>query len=106
MHADDTVIPALEDAMRVKLENLLLGAPVDIDAPLFNEGDLSAIEERFRRFIDDRELDGRVSGVPTQAALKGVNHRLKHPYAKSNPSRPSFLDTGLYQANARVWISE
>jgi hypothetical protein len=43
-------------------------------------------------------------GVPTKAALKGINHRLRHPYRKSNPRRPSFVDTGLYVASFRAWM--
>ena len=61
------------------------------------------IASAFRVFLDQRELDGVVPGVPTQAALKGVNHRLAHPYAKSNPERPSFIDTGSYGASFRAW---
>lgn len=66
----------------------------------------SAIEAKFRHFIDAREMDGKVEGVATEAAKKGVNHRLKHPYAKGNPERPSFRDTGLYQANMRATFEE
>lgn len=43
--------------------------------------------------------------VPTKAALRGVNHRLAHPYAGSNPRRPSFFDTGLLAGSGRAWIT-
>ena len=95
------VVAALDDVMRDRLDNLLMGAPVP--DTLFQEGDLSEVEDAFRRFLDAKEMDGRVPGVPTQAALRGVSHRFSKPYAK-RPERPSFIDTGQYQANfvARV----
>lgn len=95
----------LTEVMQGRLENLLMGAPTP-DEGAFPEGSLGGIEERFRKMLDDRELDGRVEGVPTQAAQRGVNHRLMRPYARSNPSRPSFIDTGLYQNSMRAWVEE
>jgi len=44
-------------------------------------------------------------GIPTGAAEAGVNHRLLHPYAKDNPERPSFIDTGQYQADFKSWVT-
>jgi hypothetical protein len=35
--------------------------------------------------------------------MRGVNHRFMHPYAR-RPSRPSFIDTGLYVANFTAWV--
>ena len=99
------ITDALEEAMRGKLETLLMGGPGAVPGgPLFGEGELSAIESAFREFLDRREMDGRVPGVPTQAALAGVNHRLARPYARGNPARPSFIDTGQLQASFRAWI--
>jgi len=40
-------------------------------------------------------------GVPTRAALMGVNSRLKKRRGKR---RPSFRDTGLYQASFMAWV--
>lgn len=62
------------------------------------------IAAAFRHFLDQREMDGVVPGVATGAAKKGVNHRLKHPYVKSNKERPSFVDTGTYQASFKAWV--
>ena len=94
----------LADVLMGKIENVLMGAP-EQDASVV-EGDLGRIEERFRAMLDNRELDGRVEGVPTQAALRGINHRLAHPYARGNSARPSFIDTGAYQNSMRAWIEE
>jgi hypothetical protein len=66
----------------------------------------SAIKTEFNKFIDSKAMDGVQPGVPTAAALAGVNHRLKHPYAKGNPVRPSFKDTGLFEQSMRSWIEE
>lgn len=77
------------------LGDLLKGAPVSHP---FAEAE-NKIAKRFRDCLNSRELDGKIAGVPTAASLAGVNHRLKRPYRKSNPVRPSFIDTGLYQAS-------
>jgi len=64
---------------------------------------LDQIKRMFRSYILSRKLDGRVKGVPTKASLLGINHRLKHPYAKRAP-RPSFFDTGLYVNAFKAWV--
>lgn len=102
---EDEIVAALEAAMQGKLETLLLGGPVDT-AELFSDGDFGPIEQAFRKFLDTEGMRGRAAGVPTAAAQAGVNHRLLHPYAKSNPPRPSFIDTGSYQTSMRAWIEE
>lgn len=69
-------------------------------------GALSECEHLFRRFISSQEAERvGIPGTPTQAALLGVNHRLAHPYAKANPRRPSFRDTGLLEASFKAWIT-
>ena len=72
---------------------------------------LSQMQHDFRTFISSREAESAVRGVgpmkfpvPTLAALAGVSHRYKHPYAKGHGRRPSFRDTGLYEASMRAWI--
>jgi hypothetical protein len=98
LHKDD-IDEALADSAAGALENLLMGSPVGADA--FGAGQ-SKIEDAFRKFIDTKEMERLgYPGVPTKAALKGVNHRLKR---KRGPSRPSFQDTGLYEANFAAWV--
>jgi len=99
------IADALTDAMQGKLEDILLGSPIEIGDKLFSEGELGEIEQLFRKMLDGRELDGKIAGVPTQAAEAGVSHRSLHPYAK-RPARPSFIDTGQYQAAFRAWATE
>lgn len=94
----------LEEALGGALENVLVGAPLDADP--FAEG-CSKIDEAFREFLSSREAEAvGIEGTPTAAARKGVNHRLKHPYAKANPRRPSFIDTGLMQASEKSWVED
>jgi len=65
---------------------------------------MEKIRVMFNEFLDSKEMDGMgVAGVPTIAALHGVSHRFKHPYAR-RAARPSFIDTGLYEASFRSWV--
>ena len=93
---------AIEEGLVGELENRLMDAPPNRDA--FGAA-TSQIETVFRDFLDNDEIAklGMVPGVPTAAALRGVNHRMMHPYAR-RAARPSFLDTGLYSASFRAWI--
>ena len=93
---------AVGRAVQNAIADLFSGAPAPEGVSPARDAN-AEIEETFRHFIDQKELDGVVPGVPTAASLAGVNHRLKRPYAKSNPPRPSFKDTGLYQASFKVW---
>lgn len=101
LHGPD-VAGALSESVCDALEALLMGAPSSIDA--FGAG-TSKIEDLFKQFLSSQEAErAGIPGAPTAAALKGVNHRLKRPYAKVNPRRPSFVDTGLYAASFKSWI--
>ena len=93
---------ALEKGLAGALEHLLMGAPTKLDP--FAEG-AGQISDRFKQFLNNREIERLgYPGVPTKAALKGVNHRFAHPYAKANKRRPSFIDTTLYQDSMRAWV--
>ena len=99
---DKGIAKDLESSLEGALENLLTGAPLGGNA--FAEAE-SEIEQRFKNFLTNREMETLgYPGVPTQAALAGINHRLKHPYKKSNPRRPSFVDTGLYESSFKAWV--
>ena len=100
---EDFVAKSLEEGLAGTLEDLLTGAPPSKDP--FGRG-CSAIESRFKDFLSNREMDQLgYPGIPTGAAEAGVNHRLLHPYAKDNPERPSFIDTGQYQADFKSWVT-
>jgi hypothetical protein len=95
----EEIVGALENGLAGSLENMMLGAPVN--ANIFGTAE-SEITTLFRKFIESKEMDHLgYPGVPTKASLKGVNHRLK---LKKGPVRPSFRDTGLYEASMRAWV--
>ena len=62
----------------------------------------SAIEHRFKEALSLKEFDG-LPGVPTAASLKGTTSRKA---SKKGGSRPSFIDTGVYQASFKSWVDE
>lgn len=101
-HASDVVAPALEKSVAGAITSLMSGAPVTIDP--FGSA-TSKIEDAFKQFLSTGEAERLgIPGVPTQAALRGVNHRMARPYAR-RASRPSFIDTGLYQSTFKAWFT-
>lgn len=98
---EGAIATTIQESLADALENLMAGAPASNP---FADG-LGDIEKMFKDFLITSEVEHvGIKGVPTQAALDGVDHRLMHPYAKANPRRPSFIDTGLYLANFKCWI--
>jgi hypothetical protein len=93
----DEIAAALVDSMVGAIGNLAAGAP-PVNNP-FGDAE-SEIEQSFRKFLDDEEMNGQ-PGVPTRAALRGVNRRLKR--GRGSP-RPSFIDTGLYESSFTAWV--
>lgn len=92
----------LEDSIAGSLESLLMGGNT---APNPFAKAESAITNMFKDFLAKGDVEHMgIDGVPTQAAQHGVNHRLVHPYAKSNPRRESFIDTGGYHDHFIAWI--
>lgn len=97
----DVIQNSLAGSVAGALEALFMGRRIDP----FGRG-TQAIQQKFRDFINSGEAERvGIPGTPTAAALRGVNHRRKHPYRKSNSRRPSFRDTGLYVASFRSWVS-
>lgn len=97
------IATAMAEAVKDRIEALIMGRPAT--GELFPEiGD--DIKVMFHKFISEKEIERLgITGVPTQAALSGVSHRFKHPYAKRG-SRPSFIDTGLYLDSFVAEVSE
>lgn len=94
---------SLTKSLQGSLESVLMGGPPSAD-PF--KAACSSIETRMKDFISKGEMEKiGYPGVPTQAALKGINHRLAHPYAKANKRRPSFIDYGLYQQSMKAWTT-
>lgn len=110
LHLDDVIAPALADSMAGALETLLQGGPPSPNPFGTGEG---KIDEAFRSFLENGEIEQiGIPGIPTAASGRtekrqgGVNHRLKHPFAKDNPARPSFIDTGTYQNSFKAWVTD
>lgn len=97
------IADALAESYEGALESIVMGARQK-PSNFFTAG-TSKIEADFKGWLSTGKMEALgYPGVPTKAALKGVNHRLKHPYAKGNPRRPSFIDTGLYAASFRAEV--
>jgi hypothetical protein len=97
-----TVISMIEDALAGAIKNVLAGGPPTIEPAA--QG-MQQIASMFKHDLSQRRFDGLTSPgkTPTAAAMRGVSHRFKRPYVR-RPSRPSFIDTGLYQASFKAWI--
>jgi hypothetical protein len=90
----------IENSLKGAVETMIMRGAGPKRAPLATA--LTDIEDLFKDSISMQSYDFKIPGVPTLAALKGINHRMKHPYAKRNP-RPSFRDTGTFQSSIRAW---
>jgi hypothetical protein len=94
------ILEAMESSMQGSLESLMMGRVVSTWGAAEQK-----IAASFRTFISSQEAERvGIPGTPTKAALKGVNHRLRHPYSSKNKRRPSFRDTGLLMNSFRAWV--
>jgi len=111
---DQKIADAIASSLGGALKNLMLGQPPTATPLAEAEQDITA---RMKDFISSQEVE-RLSlpGVPTQAALDGVNHWFKNPRGKwkgkgkkkkfvKNPPRPSFIDTDTYHSNLLAWFT-
>lgn len=97
-HKSD-ITQLLIESLEGALENLHMGGVAPAN-PF--EGAMQKLQEMFRQFLFTAEIEQMgITGVPTKAALKGVNHRLKN---KRGNRRPSFVDTGTMELAFRSWI--
>lgn len=114
MHSQ-VIAHEVENSLQGALETMFGQRRPDFDrirANAFNSA-LSGIEDLFRSAIDQQVYDGKIPGVPTQAARMGVRHSWKRPYkrtggrqSKVQPGTPraSFFDTGLLSSSFRAWV--
>lgn len=97
---EDAIAVEMTEGLKGQLENLMMGAPPSQDP--FADG-CAQIEKMFKTFLEEDEISFLgIPGTPTEAAKKGVSHRFKGK--KSGAPRPSFIDTGLYESSAKVWV--
>lgn len=89
-HIANSIVGALED--------MQLGAPA---GDMFGAAG-AAISEDFRNFLNDSTIETLgIPGVPTKAALNGVQSAKKK---KRGPRRPSFIDTGILRKDFKAWV--
>jgi hypothetical protein len=97
------IAQALESSIGAAIENIMAGAPESND--VFGDA-TNEIEEIFKfKFLQNEEMaELGVQGVPTQASIDRKSSRFKGKKAKQ--SRPSFIDTGLYQTSFKAWVDQ
>lgn len=96
---EDKLVDELEGAYAENIEDILM-----MQQPpkkLVSDDFTNKIVDDFKSYLDREE-----HGIKTLAARRGVSHLLPRPYSRSNPSRPSFIDTGLYKGSFRAWTEE
>jgi hypothetical protein len=90
---------AVNNSIEGALENLHMGMPMG--DPFSEAG--QEIASGFRTFLMTAEIETLgVEGVPTQASIDRQSLRFKNKHG--NAPRPSFVDTGTYEASMRAWI--
>jgi len=97
----DKILEMIEEAFAEDAEIVMMGQPPRTGG--LSDKATDKIEQSFRRNLAAQKYDGLIRGVPTLASLRGVSHLKLHPFAKRNSSRPSFIDTGMYQRSFTVW---
>jgi hypothetical protein len=109
----DKISAHVTRSLKNALVDIMQGAPLSLD-PF--AAAMENIQSDFRDFLDSHGMDGQ-KGVPTRAALTGKSSRYKRfsPAAagfiqgkkKNAPGipRPSFIDSGLYQATFKAWVN-
>jgi hypothetical protein len=99
VHGED-MAEAVEQSLTGALEALAMKQQINP----WGRG-MQMIEREFREFISSREAENvGIPGTPTKAALRGVSHRMMHPYARRG-RRPSFRDTGTYLNSFRAFVT-
>lgn len=94
---------ALADGIAGNIESLAMGVPL---SRITMQGATAKIEEEFKDFLDRDEMGQLLPATwQSKAAAAGVSHRKKDPDAEDNAARPSFVDTGLYRASFRAWLT-
>jgi hypothetical protein len=99
---EDSIIHLLIESVANATEAVMSEQPL---SALISAQDIKKIEDKFKQNLSDRKYDGVIPKVPTLASLRGVSHLRQDPNAQ-RPSRPSFIDTGLYRASFKAWVEE
>lgn len=98
MHKDQIVTEVGDSIALGFFNHIKYGSPI----PEFQL--LGDTIKEFNVFLEQEEMAGLgIDGVPTQAALMGVNSRLKK---KFGARRPSFIDGGLFKTSFIAWVDD
>ncbi len=116
----DKILKSVNDALLHQIEALMQGAAPPAQGTVF----LPEVESLFRDFVTTREIES-ITGQ-TEAARLGVSHRFKNANNRTiSPQsiaegkqkavktvavagrgpRASFVDTGLYTASFKSWLT-
>ncbi len=99
----DAIADDFANSISGSIETFLMGGPANLDVM---GSATSQLEDRFKQMLSMRELDSLgYPGIPTEAAKAGVSHRHKSGFTKNRTPRPSFIDTGLFQASFKAWVT-
>lgn len=115
---EEKIIDWLVESMADAIHKLMNGIIID-EENIFYDTE-QKIESEFRDFLDANEMSTMFyelteseaayfiasTGGFTEAGEAGIRSKLPHPYASSNPARPAFIDTGLYQKSFRAWMEK
>ncbi len=97
------IVADLEESWKGAIVSLVLGGPAHLDV---SAEATDKIKQRFSDMLDQRELDRLgYPGIPTGAAMRGVNHSMSHPYAR-RAARSSFIDTDTYRRSFMAWVEQ
>lgn len=100
---EDFIKDAITDQFAGMIESMSQGRPV---AP-FNLGFASGkIEERFRNFLDSGEMNTLIGSHAVSDKTLKTSSRRKSGKLPEGQQRQAFVDTGLYSASFRVWLSK
>ena len=101
---------AIAKSLQGQVVGILNGKPLNSDPYVRACAD---IDSMFKQFLSLSEIEKMgIEGVPTKAALDGKTSRFKagknkgnrRGKVKSGSRRPSFIDTGTYQASEKSWV--
>jgi hypothetical protein len=103
IHEREILSLLAQSAANTAFDILRRGAPRTMN---LYAGGAAKIKTMLREDIAMSKFDGRIPGVPTAAALACKSKRFKSGYTRGRRSRASFVDTGIFESDIAVWVTE
>jgi len=99
----------IADAYGVMVSNIFKGRPLGKMQAMGQA--TTRIPAMFHKFLDTKQMDGTMPGIPTLRSLEGISHRKKkrvHTKKRGGVAipRPSFEDSLIYRNSMKAWIIE